>query len=322
MKNAKWMSAVVAGVACMGTASGMFLQGCGGDTSPGGAPKDSGTTDVTVDMNVPPMEAGPGDSGSADAGADAAPDAAMVAIGDYPLAAATALCQVYSNCCPFDGGVHFDNAKCTKTILSTYGFNYTLPGDLGIFDAGNVQFDAATAAQCVGAISALPNAQCIATGSAWANATKTCFAVTQGKIAIGHGPCASPFECVPGANCATTTDGGSQCVALSGAGGACLPNVYADTDCSYLGSGNTGTWCEPGDASPNNGTCQPTIADMQTCPSNGDYFGCASLGCGDDGNCGTGQALTTPFLCGEYSTDAGPPVDGGGDGGKDAGDGG
>ncbi len=327
MKNFRALKIAVGALVTFATAAGAFLQGCGGDSA-STAPLDSGGPDVTIDNTAPPPnEAGEPTDAGPDAASEAGPDGGLdagfdgsLAIGDYAPASALATCTTYADCCPFDGGLHFDTARCVRDN-TTYGFDYTLPGTLSVYDAGHVTYNPTAAASCVHQIAGLPNAQCIASGPAVAAATRTCLSVTQGTIPIGQGPCQSPFECVPGANCAFLADGGT-CVPLGEAGAPCDPFLYNDTDCSYLGSGDTGLYCQPAlDGGPG-GNCAPTIADNQTCSDNQDPFACKSLGCGDLDTCGTDETWVSQTFCDFYATDAGPPVDAGPDAGPDAGDGG
>jgi hypothetical protein len=249
-------------------------------------------------------------AGQADADAGAQPDGSAgfdaSALVAYANNAATAWCQRIFDCCGTDSGVDYQG--CTSTFRSGQGWEYSLPRDTEIA-SGHIQLnpDAGT-----GCINALRNFACpTSTAAQWATVSKACFAAVQGTVAIG-GSCDSNFDCVPGSYCATVPDAGveggtgRQCAALLAPGQNC--DLAGDPGCSYLGSSNTGYYCNLIDNPDGGATCQ-TLRDSGTpCTVDFNYYddqACKALLCGDDYNCGSVSTYPYSYLCTQWIVDAG-----------------
>lgn len=328
MRSIRRLGIVLGSLVSAAAAGAALLVGCSGDDNsvgPGG--QDSGESDVTVgtdatseggvgvtpDANPDVLDSG-SSTGTGDADAqpqgEAGPPPTLV---DFPHVQATAYCKRAATCCALDAGT-FNIAQCVADNLG-YGFNNTSPADPSIVDGGHLVYDPTSAATC---LQGIQNLNCSAnTETVFTSLTKTCFAVLHGTIPIGQGPCRSPFECAPGAYCATTADGGTACAALVSPGGSCDPSA-GDTACSYLGSGTPAYYCNqinPGDGGP---TCQPLRSDGTPCGDStsgySDSLACQSLTCGDDYKCGSSVTFVNGSYCSYYTVlDAGA---------QDAGDGG
>lgn len=282
------------------------------DSGPGtdtGIATDSGTgTDsgIAADTSIPP-----GDSGG-----DAAHDAAEAGID--PILWAEQFAQVYCNtflgCCRSALGGTYDTNSCIIAV-SSEGWELSLP-DTNIYARGNTVLNTTKATACLAAMTSFPCGT--QTAAQWQTITSACELVVTGTIPIGTAGCLASIECVPGAYCDPTNDGGT-CTALATQGQACdtkinstLP-VIPDQMCDYLGSG-TGSpplFCDLIDNGPDAATCQPQLAANANC-CNGttgyyDDMACAppSL-CGDDCQCGGTTSYPYQPFCQLYKiADAG-----------------
>lgn len=342
-----WM-AIGAAIAAAGFA-GSALAGCGDDTSAtatdGGGGDVTGDVmeEVTTDTQTDTAEASPTESGT-DAGPDVGPDVVMNESGpDAPLDSgdasdapnygplelafaqnlAQAYCQNQLSCCP--GGVSQYNLQACEAYIAGYGWEANLPSNYGIFNGGFVALDSTKAANCVAAIQALPCAP--QTPAQWGAVTSACDLVLYGTLMPNEAPgCVSSFECAPGNYCSAATDGGrGACVPLHTAGQSCdvgadggllnTENTVPDYMCSYLGTSNTGLYCDLIDpvGSANYATCQPLINTTQGNCYNAttSYYDDQACGqpsggplCGDNG-CGTNANYPYAPFCTEFLLDAG-----------------
>lgn len=329
--------ALLAVGAAMGAAAlaGFAAAGCGDDTS--ATAGDSGGGDVVADNTTDSPEEATGmdggtessnnDSGdgqtmdvvvtpdasdAADAPVDAY-DAAAVAAAELAFANSLvqAVCNSLAGCCQggADSGAY---AQCLNS-RSGYGWEGNLPHDYLLFPYGFVNFDSTKAANCLAAVQALPCGT--QTPAQWAAVTQACELVLTGRIGQGQPGCHDSFECTTNTYCNAGNDGGTgTCVPLASQGQPCntviqSPNApIPDYMCSYLGSSNTGLFCDlidPVDSGAY-GTCQPLfMTSGANCFSVSDptYFddqACAAASggaiCGDLG-CGTSTSYPYPFTC-------------------------
>jgi hypothetical protein len=239
---------------------------------------------------------------------------------------ATAYCTKWLSCCPAAGGP-YDLQSCIRAT-TTYGWEGTLPLDPSVYSRGNITVDQAKAAGCVTALQGFPCG--MQTAAQWGAITTACEGVMQGTIPTNSPGCVDSFECAPGNYCDPTVDGG-LCTKLAAQGAACntkIQDPYAGTDaggglapladqmCSYLGSGNTGLFCDLITKGPNAATCQPLLANGAMCQStvNSGYYddqACTPPAlCGDDTLCGDPALYPYPSFCAFYP----PPKDAGGPG--------
>jgi hypothetical protein len=229
---------------------------------------------------------------------DAGPDAKVIPPGltAYPSQYLAAFCTGIANCCGVDGGT-FDMATCESDWISN-GWDLTLPGNPAVYDAGNLTFNAAQAANCVATLQTWP---CGTFGATDNQAIiSACLNVLGGTIPIGGAGCLSSFECVNGAYCNGLT---GTCTALVGSGGTCT----SDEQCSYVEATQPALFCDlyPADgSSPTTAACRPVLANGGTnfCGNANvvDDLACIAQSCGDDNVCGDSRTNPASVLCTIY----------------------
>jgi hypothetical protein len=259
------------------SATALTIEGCSSDDTTAGGPLDGGGTDATVDGAVDARADSPADGGTADAPVDSPPDAPLdaPAMADFIPAVVRTFCARISSCCLNPST--FDNAKCFAVLNNpNSGDLLGLPAFEPSTDGGAATYNPATAADCLSRAAALscglvPTAQVKALES-------VCYGAFTGTRAIGAAGCKSSIDCVTGAFCDLTVDGGA-CAALKGANQPCSdPNSL---DCSYLGIGNPANFCNfPADGGAS--TCQPKLGPDASCNANNDCIDNNCTGVCDD----------------------------------------
>lgn len=279
------------------------IQGCGDDNQVDGG--DSGpdvTTDVANDVKADAKDGG--QDVLVDSPADSPSDAPSDGPGpglSYAISEATAICQNWFKCCPQN--VNYNLNACIGGLLG-YGWESNLPSNTSVYSRGKVDFDPDAGAACVAAINQFT---CTQTATYWASVTSACQHVFKGTVPSGQGGCVSSFECAPNSFCDPSVDGG-LCTSVRAKGQPCNDILkgysVADEECSYLGSTQSGMFCDiidndGGYGAP--GTCQQSLPNGSNCWNQGtiDYsdLSCTSLLCGTStGTCGT--TATYPVIAG------------------------
>jgi hypothetical protein len=271
---------------------------------------DAGADVVVVDSGTTPdtgvvVDSGVIDSGVVDTGADSGQaEAGLSALG-FADAYGVTYCRALFACCP--SGVSYDVNACSVAAANE-GWELSLPSST-LYSRGHIVINDSQAAACLAAVANYP---CGTQTAAQAQAvTNACELVLQGTIPIGSAGCLSSFECAPGAYCDPTTAGGT-CTALATLGQPCDTKINSTTPvipdqmCSYLGSANTGLFCDIIDNGPDAGTCQHQLAAGANCANavTGYYddLACAppSL-CSDNNICGGTTSYPYPFFCNLYA---------------------
>ena len=359
MRNLTRVSAVLVGIIAASSAASVALVAC--STDPSGIVGDSGVGDATPDhttgkpdhvVSTPDtgndvvvrpdvvtigdtgVDAGKdsGDSGH-DSGHDAIPDVQRDVQPDvtaelaFPAQVNAAYCNLLAGCC---GGADagFNVAACNQDLTHSLVVSPTTLGLLlGGIQSDNYVFDQAKATTCLNEIEALT---CDTNAAGVLNKITTdCAAVYTGKLGQSATGCKSSFDCTTGTYCAPLAngsgnslpqDGGGTCSPLSGKGERCVDTVYS-SDCTYLGSGSPGLFCNPvllADGGPGDGgICAPALGTNGNCFAPGTPEQCLSQLCvAVDGSvpvdggyaCETTASLTNPDgfnLCTAYAFDGG-----------------
>jgi hypothetical protein len=207
---------------------------------------------------------------------------------DYPDAYAHAYCQGLGGCCPTE-----DMDACVANNgANTSGWEGTLPGHDYVYTGGHLTFDQDAATKCLEALTAFPcssDGGGVISAAGYAGITEACRNVFGGTIPIDAGGCSSSYECVAGAYCNVTPEGG-VCSPLVGDGGICT----SDNMCSSAATGTPALFCNNvlnllADGGLGTGTCVPLDQDGVSCVDNTQNpynYSCSSLLCGDNSTCG------------------------------------
>ncbi len=293
------------------------------DAGPDGTSEDSAMAETggdvsnesSVDSGAPPDSSNASDAGDSAPGTDAADSgydgAALVA---FDTDQARAICTFLLGCCP--GGLSTHDLNECISVYQEYGWEGNVPPAPGTLLQGHMAIDATAASNCLATIATL-NSNCGAqTAASWTAVTQACELVITGTLPNGSGPCQTSFQCATG-YCSNAVDGG-QCMPLQAQGQSCDTRTLADAilfaglgpvqdyRCSYLGSGNTGQFCDLIDApdASTYGTCQPLRAAGSPC-GNATYYddqACAPAAalCGDTNLCGSSASYPYPYTCNFY----------------------
>lgn len=276
---------------------------------------ETGPSEAGKDATNDAADAGDASDATGDAPFDASALAAMELA--YANAESAALCQWTINCCPggLDSGT-YSLAACESSAAG-YGWEANLPSDYGLFSRGFIAFDPNRGNACVQAIQALPCGN--QTAAQYQAVTQACEFVFTGTLSVNSPTaCQSSFECADGGFCDVPTDGGpGACTPLATQGQPCNTaimstlNPIPDEMCSYLGSSNTGLFCDLLDAptAGTYGTCQPLRANGVSCvnPTQTYYDdqACTSGQCSDSFFCGGPTSYPYPAACQALILDAG-----------------
>lgn len=299
MKNRGRVGALVACVALMACGGSAFLAGCGGDDTvvlDGG--KESGGPDVQTDTTPPPDTSVPDASDASDAFVEASYDGAVIT--QFAKDMLTTMCARYSTCC-FTDAATFDEAACEALVSDGWeGANHELRPD--IIGTGHLAIDGVAATSC---LAGLKTFSCPSiTATEYNNITQNCFGAIYGTIPIGQGGCTEAAECVKGAYCAPSTDGGlGTCAAIPAQGAPCttINNVVVNGNyvCAYRGHVNETLYCDRAGTA----KCQTPLSNGTACNFN---FDCSSGLCGDTNKCGDPLTITDPqFICPLFKKDGG-----------------
>jgi hypothetical protein len=289
------------------------------------APNDT-TTDSSNDVTMLPEASTDAAADASDSGADAAdatPDSSVVdAAPDGPtlveqeeLAFAeqesNAICTWELGCCPGGLGSGTYNLPACVSLFNGYGWEANQPQQF-TFNRGYIAFNATQAATCLSTIKNLPCGT--QTAAQWGAVTNACELVLYGTIPANQSGCLNSFECASGTYCAAPGDGGvGVCTPLATQDQPCDTAINSPDDtipdymCSYLGSGNTGLYCDLIDpqGSAKYATCQPLLSTSGASCVNGtsgyeDDQACSAASggalCGDLG-CGTTASYPYPGFC-------------------------
>jgi len=159
-------------------------------------------------------------------------------------------CTRVSGCCSsLDAGA-FDYDACVGG-LGLQGWEGANADFLVPFvvDGGRIAHNGTAETSCLAGLATM---SCDMSSNEHAAITSNCAAAFSGTSAIG-GPCRADIECVQGAYCDTSKDGGA-CVTLVGQDAAC----QRTDQCAYKGFGSL--YC-------NGTTCQPRLANDASCGS-------------------------------------------------------
>jgi hypothetical protein len=323
MRNFAQMSAVLAGLLGCGGALAFAAVGCGGDDNTNNDAGDS-APDRTSDHSVADhhtsdasdagsdVDSAPPTDGSVDSPVDSPVDSHVnvdaAALYDFPTAVNTAYCQRLEFCCLGADAGTAATAFVASCVQQESEYGGIVNVNLANIRGGHIKLDPTAAAKCLSDIASI---SCGTYTSAEETAIlDDCSAAMVGQIDLGKGGCTSAWDCAPTAYCAglagpldpiyaddggLVSDGGTgTCTSLHPVTTSCQDvNFY--TDCSYLGNGSPGNFCNPNDAG-TGGTC---VADYPT--------GSAGAGCLYNQQCAT-QICDFGVGCEETGTfsDPGP----------------